>query len=84
MQNRVALIGIIVENREESEKINKMLHDYSEYIIGRMGVPYRERGINVMSIVIDGPQEEISALSGKLGMLNGVTTKVIYSKNNME
>lgn len=78
METRVALIGIIVANRSESGRLNQILHDYSQYIIGRMGVPYRDKHINVISIIVDAPQSEISALSGKLGMLPDVSTKTIY------
>lgn len=82
MENRVAIIGIIAENVEISERLNDILHQYSQYIIGRMGLPYRARGINIISIVVDAPQDEISALSGKLGMLPQVSTKTIYSKQS--
>lgn len=80
MESRVAVIGIIVENQDSAEKINTILHEYANYIIGRMGVPYREKNISVISILMDAPQNEISALSGKLGMLPGVSTKALYSK----
>ena len=63
------------------KEMNSLLHEYSQYIIGRMGVPYRERKINIVSIIIDAPNEIISALSGKLGMIEGITTKAIYSKS---
>ncbi len=79
MDTRVALIGIIVENSESVEKLNSLLHDYADYIIGRMGVPYKERNINLISISIDAPQDVISALSGKLGKLEGVSVKTLYS-----
>ena len=79
METRVAVIGIIVEKREATARINEILHEYSTYIIGRMGIPYRERGINVISVVIDAPQDAISAMSGKLGKLDGVTAKAAYS-----
>lgn len=82
METRVALIGIIIENPESVEKLNALLHEFSSYIIGRMGVPYREKGISIISIVIDAPMNKISSLSGKLGMLEGVNTKTIYSKQN--
>lgn len=78
METRVALIGIIVGNREESAKLNEILHEYGQYIIGRMGVPYKAKNINVISIAVDAPQDVISALSGKLGMLPDVSTKTIY------
>lgn len=80
METRIALIGIIVEHGQAAEKINRILHDYSRCIIGRMGLPYREREISIISIVMDAPNETISALSGKLGMIPGVSTKTLYSK----
>ena len=83
METRVAVIGIIVENTESAEKINSILHEYAKYILGRMGVPYQKRGISVISIIIDAPQPVISALSGKLGKLEGISTKALYS-NVME
>ena len=82
METRVALIGIIIENPESVEEMNSLLHEYSSYIIGRMGVPYREKGISIISVVMDAPMNKISSLSGKLGMLDGVSTKTIYSKQN--
>lgn len=78
METRLALIGIIVGKRDETTKLNELLHEYSEYIVGRMGVPYKDKDINVISIIIDAPQDTISALSGKLGMLPNVSTKTIY------
>lgn len=80
MESRVAIIGIIVEDNNSVEKMNSILHDYRKYIIGRMGLPYREKGISIISITIDGPQDIISALSGKLGKLPGVNTKTAFSK----
>lgn len=80
MDTRIALMGIIVENTESTAGLNALLHEYGEYIIGRMGVPYREKHMNIISVAIDAPQEKISALSGKVGMLPGVTSKVIYSR----
>ncbi len=80
METRVALIGIIVENTDSVERLNQLLHEYGTYIIGRMGIPHKEKHINVISIVLDAPQEVISALSGKIGMLSGVSSKVIYRK----
>lgn len=82
METRVALIGIIIENPESVEAMNALLHEYSSFIIGRMGVPYREKQISIISIVVDAPMNKISSLSGKLGMLDGVSTKTIYSKQN--
>ena len=80
MEMRVALLGIIIEDTEEVEKLNRILHDYAEYIIGRMGIPYNKKKMNVISIVMDAPENQISALSGKIGMLKGITSKVIYGK----
>ena len=80
METRIALIGIIVEDTSSAEKINHLLSTYGEYIIGRMGVPYREKGISIISVTIDAPNDVISALSGKLGMLPGVSSKTVYSK----
>lgn len=79
METRVAIIGIIVENAESVEAMNAILHEYGCYIIGRMGIPYREKGLNVISIAIDAPQDAISALSGKIGRLPGVSAKTAYS-----
>lgn len=79
METRVAVISIIVENNESVEKLNSLLHEYGEYIIGRMGVPYRQKKINIISIAIDAPQDTISSLSGKIGKLHGVSSKTAYS-----
>ena len=80
METRVAIIGIIVENENSVESLNALLHEYGKYIIGRMGIPYRLKSINIISIAIDAPQDEISALSGKIGKLNGISSKTLYSK----
>ncbi len=79
-ESRVALLGVVVEKADSVEKLNELLHQYKDYIIGRMGLPYRQRGCNIISIVLDAPSDAISALSGKVGMLPGVTCKAIYSK----
>lgn len=79
MESRVAVIGIIIENLDCVEMVNSILHDYSPYILGRMGIPYRERGISIISIAIDAPQDIISTLSGKIGRLRGVSAKTAYS-----
>lgn len=79
MDTRVAIIGIIVERPESIESMNAILHEYGQYIIGRMGIPYRQKGLNVISIAIDAPQDAISALSGKIGKLPGVSAKTAYS-----
>ena len=80
METRIAVIGIIVENPEAVPRINDILHEYSSYILGRMGIPYPKRELSIISIVIDAPQNTISALSGKLGMIPNVSTKTVYSK----
>ncbi|NLW59181.1 MAG: iron-only hydrogenase system regulator [Firmicutes bacterium] len=80
METRIAAVSIIVENQEVVEKLNSILHDYNQYIIGRLGLPYRQRGIFIICIVLDAPNDVISALSGKLGMLPNVTAKTVYSK----
>jgi len=80
MERRIALIGIVVENFESTEKINSLLHEYREYVIGRMGLPHAKSNVAVISIVMDAPVDAISALSGKLGMLPGVNSKTIYAK----
>jgi len=79
MKTRVAVISIIVENIESIESINKTLFDNREYIIGRMGVPYRQKGVNLISIALDAPEDVINTLAGKLGRLNGVSAKTNYS-----
>ena len=81
MENRIALIGIILESRDAVDELNHLLSQYGEYVIGRMGIPYREKGIHDISVALDAPNNVISALSGKLGMLPGVSTKTIYGKN---
>ncbi len=80
METRIALIGIIVENTEMVDTINQLLHEYGEYIIGRMGIPYKVKKLNIISIVIDADNNTISSLSGKLGMLDGISVKTVYSK----
>lgn len=79
MDTRVAVISIIVENPEAIVTLNDFLHEAGNYIIGRMGIPYREKGINIISIAIDAPQDIISSLSGKIGRLKGVSAKTAYS-----
>ncbi len=80
MEKRIAILGIIIEDLESVMPVNDLLHEYREYIIGRMGMPYRERNLSVISVVLDAPNKVISALSGKLGMLAGVSSKAVYSK----
>lgn len=79
-ENRVALLGVIVEDPESAEALNALLHQYKDYIIGRMGLPYCQRHINIISLVLDAPSDVISSLSGKVGMLPGVSCKALYSK----
>lgn len=79
MAKRIALVGIIVEDGEAAEKINEILHEYRAYIVGRMGVPYRERDLSVISVILDAENDIISAISGKLGMVKGVSTKTVYA-----
>ena len=78
--NRIATIGIIVSDAEGVERLNGVLHEYARWIIGRMGIPYREKNVNIISVALDAPQEEIAALSGKLGMIPGVSAKTVYAK----
>ncbi len=80
MENRIALLGIVVDEPNSVDPLNKLLHEYKDYIVGRMGIPHRERGISLISIVIDAPGDVISTLSGKAGMLPGVSAKALYSK----
>lgn len=79
MEKRVAVMGIIVESMDTVEELNSILHEYAKYIIGRMGIPYREKNISIISIAIDAPQDEISSLSGKIGKLPGISVKTAYS-----
>ena len=80
METRIAILGIIVENMDSVSEVNELLHECNKYIIGRMGMPYREKNVSVISIVMDAPNNVISAVSGKLGMLDGVSAKAVYSK----
>lgn len=80
MESRVSIIGIIVENTNSIEKLNEILHTYGEYIIGRMGIPYQKKNVHIISIALDAPVNIINTLSGKIGMLNGISSKVVCSK----
>ena len=80
MDTRVAIIGIIVEDKKSIEQLNQLLHQYGPYIIGRMGIPYEKKNISIISIAVDAPEDIISALSGKIGRLSGISTKTAYSK----
>ena len=79
METRVAVMGIVVENTDSVEALNALLHEHGKYIIGRMGLPYREKNIHIVSIAIDAPQDVLSALAGKIGNLNGISIKTAYS-----
>lgn len=80
MENRIALLGIVVEQEDAVEPLNRLLHEYKNYIVGRMGIPYRQRGVNLISIVLDAPADAISSLSGRAGMLSGVSAKTLYAR----
>lgn len=84
METRIAIIGIFVYKIESAYKINELLHEYNQYIIGRMGIPYKDKQVSVISIIVDGPNYIIGALSGKLGMVEGVSVKALYSKKENE
>ena len=79
MEIRIAAITVIVENTESAGQLNALLHDYGRFVIGRFGLPYRERGVNIICVVVEAPQDQISTLSGKIGRLPGVTAKTTYS-----
>lgn len=80
MEKRIALIGIIVEDMSVTPQLNQILHEYGNYVVGRMGIPYHDRSIGIISVVLDAPNNTINSLSGKLGMLPGVSVKTVYSK----
>ena len=80
-ENRLAVISVIVENREVSPQINALLSEFGEYVIGRMGIPYKEKGVSIISIAVDAPAGIINRLTGKIGMLNGVTAKTLMHKS---
>ena len=79
-ENKHAVLAIIVSEETAAEKVNAVLHEFREFVVGRMGIPYRGRGVNVISVVLDAPQDKISSLSGKLGMIDGVSSKVLTAK----
>ena len=79
METRIALIGIIVENPDSVEQLNHLLHEYGSFIVGRMGIPYENKTVNIISVAIDAPQDIISALSGRIGRLDGIGVKTVYS-----
>ena len=84
METRVAVMSIIVENTDAVEPINTLLHEHGQYIIGRMGIPYRKRGVNIIAIALDAPQNTISSLAGKIGSLPGISVKTAYSSVQCE
>ena len=79
METRVAVLAVIVREGSSVQTLNDLLHQYGQYIIGRMGVPYREKGVNIISVAVDAPADAISALSGKIGRLAGITAKTVYA-----
>ena len=81
METRIAAVSVIVEDQESVGTLNSILHEYSPYVIGRMGIPYREKGISVICLALDAPTDTVNALTGKLGRLSGVTARAIYSRN---
>lgn len=80
MNKRIGVVGIVVQNISNIDKVNSILHDYSEIIVGRLGVPYREKGISIISVIIDGTSDEVSALTGKLGAIQGINVKSALTK----
>ena len=82
MDRRIALVGIIVTDDSSVDRLNRLLHDFGEHIIGRMGIPYKQENMNIISIAMDAPIDVINSLSGKLGMLKGISTKTIYVKSH--
>ena len=79
METRVAVMSIIVENNDSVENLNSVLHDFGDYIIGRMGIPYKAKSINIICVALDAPQDVIASLSGKIGQINGISVKTAYS-----
>jgi len=81
MDKRIGIIGIVVEDLSCAERVNTILHEYAELIVGRMGIPYRERGVSVITLIVDGSNDEISAMTGKLGRISGITVKSMVTKS---
>lgn len=79
METRIALIAIIVENGDSVSAVNELLHEFAPHILGRMGIPYRAKKVNIISVAVDAPQDVISAMSGKIGSISGVSAKTVYS-----
>lgn len=82
METKIAILGIIVEDKTSVKPVNDLLHQYSQYIIGRMGLPYEKKQVNVISVVLDAPDKIISSLSGKIGKLSGISVKAMMTKNS--
>jgi putative iron-only hydrogenase system regulator len=80
MEKRIGVVGIIVEEFDSAGEVNRILHEHADIIVGRMGIPYRERGLNVISLIVDGTSDGISAMTGKLGKINGVNVKSALNK----
>ena len=80
MENKLSIIGIFIQSPEAVREVNELLHQYADKIVGRMGLPYRDRGVNVISVIVDAPADDISALAGKLGKINGISAKTMQSK----
>ncbi|MCX7883789.1 MAG: iron-only hydrogenase system regulator [Caloramator sp.] len=80
MEKRIGVVGIVIENFENASRVNEILHEHAQIIVGRMGIPYREKGVSVISLIVDGSTDEISALTGKLGKVNGVNVKSALTK----
>lgn len=80
METKVALIGIVVENFDSVTKLNDILHAYGDFIIGRMGIPYKDRGVSIISVAVDATEDTISAMAGKIGKLSGISSKTVYAK----
>ncbi|SEF44819.1 putative iron-only hydrogenase system regulator [Caloramator fervidus] len=80
MEKRLGIVGIVIEDLEKASSVNYILHEYSDIIVGRMGIPYRNRGVSVISLIVDGTTDEISALTGKLGKIKGVSVKSALTK----
>ena len=79
-ENRVAVLTVLIEDLDAAERVNELLHEYGQHVIGRMGIPYRSRGVSVICVVLDAPQPLVSALSGRIGRLHGVSAKTVYTK----
>lgn len=80
METRVGVVGIVIEDLESAQMVNQVLHDFADKIVGRMGIPYREKGISVISVIVDGTVDELSSMTGKLGKIKGVTVKSALTK----